>query len=74
MPEVRVQLPLGACGGVRVGTGRRLLTAPTQVRFLSPQFESIATGLSLPNHIQAEAEQPQIAQRGRSAATKAESR
>ena len=40
MPEVRVQLPLGACGGVRVGTGRRLLTAPTQVRFLSPQLES----------------------------------
>ena len=43
MPEVRVQLPLGACGGVRAGTGRRLLTAPTQVRFLSPQLESVAT-------------------------------
>ena len=43
MPEVRVQLPLGACGGVRAGTGRRLLTVPTQVRFLSPQLEPIAT-------------------------------
>ena len=25
------------CGGTRAGTGRRLLTAPTQVRFLPPQ-------------------------------------
>lgn len=25
------------CGGIRAGTGRRLLTAPTQVRFLPPQ-------------------------------------
>ena len=27
------------CGGVRAGTGRRLLTALTRVRFLSPQLE-----------------------------------
>ena len=26
------------CGGARVGTGRRLLSAPAQVRFLSPQL------------------------------------
>ena len=26
------------CGGTRAGTGRRLLTAPTQVRFLPPQL------------------------------------
>jgi hypothetical protein len=26
------------CGGVRAGTGRRLLTVPTQVRFLPPQL------------------------------------
>ena len=26
------------CGGSRAGTGRRLLTAPTQVRFLPPQL------------------------------------
>ena len=27
------------CGGTRVGTGRRLLTARTQVRFLPPQLD-----------------------------------
>ncbi len=29
------------CGGVRVGTGRRLLTALSQVRFLSPQLDGV---------------------------------
>ena len=28
-----------SCGGVRAGTGRRLLTVTTQVRFLSPQLD-----------------------------------
>lgn len=50
MAEVRVQLPLGAllqlrrrprCGGVRAGTGRRLLIVMTQVRFLSPQLDQL---------------------------------
>jgi hypothetical protein len=30
------------CGGARVGTGRRLLSAPAQVRFLSPQLKQIS--------------------------------
>ena len=30
--------PDSDCGGTRVGTGRRLLIAPTQVRFLPPQL------------------------------------
>ena len=53
MAEVRVRLPLGAlfvcrirggdrctgdCGGACVGTGRRLLSAQSQVRFLPPQL------------------------------------
>ena len=29
------------CGGARAGTSRRLLTAQTQVRFLSPQLEEV---------------------------------
>jgi hypothetical protein len=32
------------CGGTRVGTGRRLLTALTQVRFLPPQLQHDANG------------------------------
>src|SRR5690348_16177336 len=40
MSDVRVRLPLGAyCGGARAGTSMRLLTARTQVRFLSPQLD-----------------------------------
>ncbi len=34
----QIQLRRLDCGGARAGTGRRLLSAPTQVRFLSPQL------------------------------------
>ena len=33
--------PDSHCGGARAGTGRRLLSAPTQVRFLSPQLSGL---------------------------------
>ena len=33
-----------SCGGTRAGTGRRLLTALTQVRFLPPQLTTIRKG------------------------------
>jgi hypothetical protein len=49
MADVRVRLPLGAsaakyfpCGGARAGTGRRLLSASSQVRFLSPQLTLVS--------------------------------
>ena len=35
---VQIQLRRLDCGGARVGTGGRLLSAPAQVRFLSPQL------------------------------------
>jgi hypothetical protein len=39
-PEIAGSNPavLTCCGGARAGTGRRLLSAPTQVRFLPPQL------------------------------------
>jgi hypothetical protein len=36
------------CGGTRAGTGRRLLTAPTQVRFLPPQLCALGRAAEVP--------------------------
>jgi hypothetical protein len=36
-------IPLQHCGGVRAGTGRRLLPAASQVRFLPPQLRPLDT-------------------------------
>jgi hypothetical protein len=36
------------CGGTRAGTGRRLLTAPTQVRFLPPQLCALGRAAKVP--------------------------
>src|SRR5438445_10554740 len=36
------------CGGFRAGTGRRLLTAPTQVRFLPPQLRALGRAAKVP--------------------------
>ena len=36
------------CGGSRAGTGRRLLTAPTQVRFLPPQLCALGRAAEVP--------------------------
>ena len=36
------------CGGSRAGTGRRLLTAPTQVRFLPPQPCALGRAAEVP--------------------------
>ena len=44
---VQIQLRRLDCGGARVGTGRRLLSAPTQVRFLSPQLYGRASQLAM---------------------------
>src|SRR5438445_12918371 len=36
------------CGGFRAGTGRRLLIAPTQVRFLPPQLCALGRAAKVP--------------------------
>ena len=40
--------PTDHCGGSRAGTGRRLLTAPTQVRFLPPQLCALGRAAKVP--------------------------
>jgi hypothetical protein len=40
--------PTDHCGGTRAGTGRRLLTAPTQVRFLPPQLCALGRAAEVP--------------------------